>query len=125
MTSRVHEFQAREGGAFRVSLTYDAPSAVGKTEGRTDTYHGRFVELSPGERIVESIEFESDDPGLQGEMTVTTTLADAGDGTDVLLVHEGLPRAVAPVDNETGTRMALAKLAALVESQPASRNTSS
>lgn len=27
MTAHVREFDAREGGAFRVSLTYDAPSA--------------------------------------------------------------------------------------------------
>lgn len=40
MTSAVHEFDAREGGSFRVSLTYDAPEATGKTTAHTDTYHG-------------------------------------------------------------------------------------
>ena len=29
MTSQVHEFDPREGGAFRVSLTYDAPGKGG------------------------------------------------------------------------------------------------
>ena len=28
MSSHVHEFDAREGGAFRISLTYDAPSPL-------------------------------------------------------------------------------------------------
>lgn len=27
MTALVHEFDAREGGAFRVSLTYDQPAS--------------------------------------------------------------------------------------------------
>ena len=61
------------------------------------------------------VEFETTDPALRGEMTITTTLVDADGGTDVLVVHEGLPRGVPTADNETGTRMALAKLAALVE----------
>ena len=48
-------------------------------------------------------------------MTMTTTLTEAGDGTDVVIEHEGLPSGVAPADNELGTRMALANLARLVE----------
>ncbi|MGI5207055.1 SRPBCC domain-containing protein [Spirillospora sp. CA-108201] len=115
MTSEVHEFDGREGGAFRISLTYEAPTGTGKSSARTDTYHGRFVELVPGERVVEVFAFETDDPALQGEMTMTTTLTEAGGGTDVLIVHEGLPDIVPAADNETGTRMALANLAAFVE----------
>jgi hypothetical protein len=48
-------------------------------------------------------------------MTMTTTLTDAYGGTDVLVEHEGVPDKVPPADNETGTRMALAKLAKLTE----------
>jgi uncharacterized protein YndB with AHSA1/START domain len=115
MTSHVHAFDPREGGAFRISLTYDEPTATGKTTAHTDTYHGRFVTLVPGERVVEVMEFETADPAMRGEMRVTFTLSDAGDGTDVLAVHDDLPPGVAPADNETGWRMALDKLAALVE----------
>ena len=115
MTSHVHEFEGREGGRFRVSLTYDAPTEVGKTTAHTDTYHGRFVKLVPNERVVEVLEFETSDPAMRGEMTTTITLADADGGTELLAVHDGLPPGLSPVDNETGWRMALAKLAALVE----------
>lgn len=31
MTSQVHRFDAREGGEFEISLTYDDPAAVGKS----------------------------------------------------------------------------------------------
>lgn len=115
MTCHVHEFDAREGGSFRISLTYDVPTATGKTTAHTDTYHGRFVKLVPNEQVVEVDEFETTDPALQGEMTITITLADAEGGTDVLGVHQGLPSGASAADNEIGWRMALDKLAALVE----------
>jgi uncharacterized protein YndB with AHSA1/START domain len=115
MTCQVHAFEAREGGVFRISLTYEGPTGSGKTTARTDTYHGRFVKLVPHEQIVEVDEFETDDPALRGEMTITITLADTTGGTALLAVHDGLPPGVSPADNETGWRMALAKLAALAE----------
>ena len=115
MTSVVHEFEAREGGSIRVSLTYNTPTGTGKTTAHTDTYRGYFAELVPNERIVEVDEFETTDPALRGEMRITIMLVDANGGTDLLAVHEGLPRGVSEADNETGWRMSLAKLAALVE----------
>jgi uncharacterized protein YndB with AHSA1/START domain len=115
MTSHVHAFDPREGGAFRISLTYDAPTGTGKTTAHTDTYHGRFIELVPDEKVVEVVEFETADPALQGEMTITISLADAEGGTEVLAVHDRLPPGLSPADNEAGWRSSLAKLAALVE----------
>ncbi|MEU2744874.1 SRPBCC domain-containing protein [Streptomyces collinus] len=121
MSGEVHEFDAREGGRFRVSLTYEAPDASGKSAAHTDTYHGRFARLVPDEQVVEVLEFEAVDPALRGAMTLTTTLTDArGGGTDVLMVHEGIPDAVPAADNETGTRMALANLARFVEADGSS-----
>jgi uncharacterized protein YndB with AHSA1/START domain len=58
MTSLVHEFDPRVGGKFRISLTYDDPGALGKTSTHTDTYHGRFAQLVPDERVVEASSFE-------------------------------------------------------------------
>ena len=117
MTSRVHAFEPREGGTFRVSLTYESPTAAGKTTAHTDTYHGRFAKLVPNEEVVEVIEFETDDPSLRGEMTIRWTLRDADRGTELRAVHEHLPAGVSPTDNELGWRMSLDKLAALVETK--------
>jgi uncharacterized protein YndB with AHSA1/START domain len=115
MTSHVHAFDAREGGSFRISLTYDAPTGTGKTTAHTDTYHGRFVKLVPDEQVVEVVEFETTDPSLRGEMMITIALVDTDGGTDVLAVHDGLPPGLSAADNEAGWRSSLTKLGALVE----------
>jgi uncharacterized protein YndB with AHSA1/START domain len=115
MTSQVHEFDPREGGSFRISLRYDAPTGTGKTTAHTDTHHGRFVKLVPDQEVVQAVEFETEDPALRGEMTIRYTLADAGGGTDIVGLHEGLPSGVSVADNQAGWRSSLAKLAALVE----------
>jgi uncharacterized protein YndB with AHSA1/START domain len=115
MTSHMHAFDAREGGSFRISLTYDEPTGTGKTTAQTDTFHGRFVKLVPDEQVVETVEFETSDPAMRGEMTITITLADADGGTDLLAVHDGLPPGLSSADNELGWQLSLAKLAALVE----------
>jgi uncharacterized protein YndB with AHSA1/START domain len=115
MSSHVHAFDPREGGAFRISLTYDAPTGTGKTTAHTDTYHGRFVTLVPNEQVVEVVEFETEDPALQGEMTITMTLTDADGGTEISAVHDRLPPGLSSADNEVGWQSSLAKLAALVE----------
>ena len=114
MTSTVHGFDAREGGAFRITLTYDAPAGTGKTTPQSDTYHGRFVELVPDARVVQVIEFETDDPAMRGEMRVTLVLADAEGGTLVSALHEDLPPGLSPDDNELGWRHSLGKLARLL-----------
>src|SRR5688572_4415452 len=115
MTSHVHSFEASEGGYFRISLTYDAPGAAGKTTEHSDTYHGRFVELVPDAKVVQLVEFETPDPSLQGEMRITYELLQANGATEVTGTHEGLPGGVARADNEEGWRMSLGKLKALVE----------
>jgi len=116
MTCRVLEFDGREGGSFRIALSYDAPGHAGKTSEHTDIYRGRFEKLVPDEKIVEVDEFETKDPAFQGEMRITYTLVDAADGTDLVATHAGLPRGVSIADNDAGWNMALTRLAELLES---------
>jgi uncharacterized protein YndB with AHSA1/START domain len=74
------------------------------------------MKLVMDEQVVEAVEFETTDPELHGEITITISLADAAaGGTDVLAVHDAIPPGVSIADNEAGWREALGKLAALVE----------
>src|SRR5262245_27599930 len=117
MRVQVHTFEPREGGKFRISLMYQNPgdSQRGKTAADTDTYHGRFVQLVPDEKIVEIIEFESTEPGFAGEMAMSVLLADVEGGTEVSLLYDNVPTGIRPEDNEAGSQQSLQKLAALVE----------
>lgn len=65
MSARVEVFDAREGGRFRLVLVYSEPGA-GKSAADSDIVEGRFVALVPGARVVQDIDFVSDDPALPG-----------------------------------------------------------
>lgn len=114
MSLETHEFDPREGGRIRISLTYRDVAGTGKSTLHTDTYHGTFVRLIPDELIVERDEFETDDPAFAGSMTIMITLKDVDGGTELVATHEGVPSGVSLADNVTGWNMSLAKLAALV-----------
>jgi uncharacterized protein YndB with AHSA1/START domain len=113
MTGVVHDFEAREGGRFSMSLMYpeSETSARGKTDARTDTFQGRFVKLVPNEQIVWAVVFESGDPSFAGEMTITTTLKPVERGTEVTMRCDDIPAGVRLEDNELGSRLTLDQLA--------------
>lgn len=113
----LHAFEPRVGGIVRMSLVYADPSAGpgGKSSADTDTFHGRIVGLVPMRRLALRTEFESEQPGMAGAMVVAFELDDAAEGTLVTCVCEGVPEGILLEDNETGSRLSLDNLAALVE----------
>ncbi|MFP3920419.1 MAG: SRPBCC family protein [Dichotomicrobium sp.] len=117
MKGRVDAFDATEGGAFRITLMYESQEHVapGKTSDHADVVRGRFVELVPGERIVQQVEFESANPAFAGIMTITWRLAAVAEGTDVTVLCENVPEGIRREDHETGLRSSLANLAAFTE----------
>jgi uncharacterized protein YndB with AHSA1/START domain len=116
MTARVLEFDPRVGGGYRVTLTYDdASDHPGKSTADSDVIRGRFEELLPDERIVETVVFESHDPRFAGEMTITTTLSPVTGGTKVSFVAENVPPGISEADHKAGMAASLKNLADLVE----------
>lgn len=113
MTGHIYEFDARPGGAYRMALTYhgkDHPNA-GKTSDDTDVVQGRFVELIPNERIVQLVNFESEDPAFAGEMRMTWRLSPAAGGTEVSIICENVPEGARKEDHDAGLRSTLENLA--------------
>jgi uncharacterized protein YndB with AHSA1/START domain len=113
MTGKIHEFDARVGGGYRMSLFYPPSERAfrGKTSDREDMVTVRFMELAPARRIVETVSFHTTDPALFGEMTVVWTFEEVSGGTDVTVVCENLPPGVRAEDNELGSRLSLEQLA--------------
>ena len=100
MAGVVHRFAPREGARFRISLTYQgAEHLPGKTPEDTDTMEGRFAKLVPYEKIVEVVEFESEDATFAGEMRLIASFVDAVGGTEVTMVCEDIPSGIRPEDN--------------------------
>jgi uncharacterized protein YndB with AHSA1/START domain len=114
MKGRLHEFDPREGGTYRMVLTYDH-SAPGKTFEHSDVVRGRFLELVPDERMVQSVEFESEDPAFAGAMRMTWTLAAVPGGTEVTILCANVPEGIRQEDHDAGLRSTLENLAAFTE----------
>jgi uncharacterized protein YndB with AHSA1/START domain len=112
MTGTMHAFDARVGGGYEMSLFYapDEQSFQGKTAEMEDRVVVRFDELTPPERIVETVIFVSDDPAFAGEITLTISLAEVPDGTEVTMLFENLPPGLRPEDNQAGADISLGQL---------------
>jgi len=117
MKGHIFELDARVGGAYRMSLTYLGTdhSTQGKTSEHTDVIKGRFLEFAPDERIVQLVEFQSDDPAFAGEMIMTWTLAAVPEGTAVTIVCENVPEGIGKEDHDVGLRFSLENLADYIE----------
>lgn len=115
MRMEIAAFDAREGGIFRMALTYDDPTACGKTSAHSDVVEGRFHELVPNERVVEIVTFSSDDPVFAGEMSITTSLSPVPDGTEVTIRCDNVPHGISAEDHQAGLASTLANLAAFIE----------
>jgi len=116
MTATLERFDARPGGSYRMALTYTEPAATsGKTTRDSDVVEVRFVELVPGERIVQAVDFVADDPAVAGTMTMTWQLTAVGDGTRVEIRADDVPSGITAEDHAAGMASSLANLAAYLE----------
>jgi len=114
MTGRFERFDPRPGGSYRLVLTYLEP-AQGKATADTDVVEARFVELVPGVRVVQAVDFESDDASFDGTMTMTWSVTAVDGGTRVDIVAEDVPDGISAEDHAAGMASSLANLAAFVE----------
>jgi uncharacterized protein YndB with AHSA1/START domain len=100
-----------------MSLTYVGTehSTEGKTSEYADVVKGRFLEFATNERIVQLVEFESEDPVFAGEMIMTWTLAAVPEGTRVTIVCEDVPEGIRKEDHDVGLSSTLENLAVYTE----------
>ena len=105
-TGKVHQMDARVGGRYRMSF-----SNFGT--GKSHSFGGTYVELTPHERIRYTDKF--DDPNLPGEMQVAITFRKVVCGTELEIVQAGLPAAIPVEFCYLGWQESLSLLAHLVE----------
>ncbi|NIJ19540.1 uncharacterized protein YndB with AHSA1/START domain [Sphingomonas naasensis] len=115
MTGRFEAFDARPGGRYRMILRYLDADEAGKSGGGEDVIEGRFVALEPGERVVQSADFESNDPAFAGTMIMEWVLRDLPGGTEVAIECRDVPAGISAEDHAAGLASSLENLAALLE----------
>ncbi|MDQ8703951.1 SRPBCC family protein [Streptomyces sp. LHD-70] len=119
MSGRIEHWDPRPGGGFRMVLTYlDASGSpgrpAGKTTAATDVADIAFADLVPPERVVQRVEFTSDDPSYAGTMTMTWECVEAAGGTEVTVTATDVPPGIERADHEAGIASSLAQLARFV-----------
>lgn len=103
MTGRFEHFDACPGGSYRLVLTYaDASTAPGKSSADTDVVDVRFVELEPGVRVVQAVDFVSDDPDFAGTMTMTWSVTATDSGSMAQLRADDVPTGISADDHADG-----------------------
>jgi len=111
-TQRVHRQGAshgRQGGRRLQDVVHQF------TTGKSHTFSGTYVELQPGERLRYTDQF--DHPNLPGQMVTTVLLANVSCGTELKVVHEGIPGAIPVEACYLGWQESLALLAGMVEAE--------
>src|SRR6186997_1945372 len=107
-TGKVHSMDARVGGSYKMSFTNFGT-------GKSHSFGGTYVELTPHERIVHTDKF--DDPNLPGEMRTTITFKKVSCGTELSIVQEGVPDVIPPEACYLGWQESLTLLTKLVEAE--------
>jgi uncharacterized protein YndB with AHSA1/START domain len=111
MTGRFEHYDAIPGGGYRLVLTYAAEDAsAGKSTADSDVVEAQFVELEPGVRVVQAVEFESEDPAYAGTMTMTWSLQPVEAGTRVEIRAEDVPPGISAEDHAAGLESSLRNL---------------
>ena len=116
MTARFERFEPWPGGSYRLVLTYDdASAAPGKSTADADIVDARYVALVPGARVVQAVDFASDDPAFAGTMTMSWEVRAVDGGTRVDITADDVPDGIAAEDHAAGLASSLANLADYVE----------
>ncbi len=112
MSGRFERFDPRTGGSYRLVLTYTEVSASrGKTTADSDIVEARFLDLLPGVRVVQAVDFVSDDPAYAGTMIMTWEVTAVDGGTRVDITADDVPDGISPDDHAAGLASSLAHLA--------------
>jgi len=116
MHGSFERFDARPGGSYRMILTYaDASTAPGKATADSDIVEARFVDIVPGVRVVQAVDFVSDDPAYAGTMTMTWEVTAVDGGARVDIRADDVPDGVSAENHAAGLTSSLAKLAAYLD----------
>jgi uncharacterized protein YndB with AHSA1/START domain len=116
MTGRFEHVDLRPGGSYRLVLTYPPEAAAhAKSTDDTDVVDVRIVDVMPDDRVVQAVDFDSEDPSFAGTMTMTWQVRDEHGRTRVEIVATDVPAGIDEQDHADGLASSLENLARFVE----------
>jgi uncharacterized protein YndB with AHSA1/START domain len=116
MTARFERFDPTPGGSYRLVLTYANPSdSGGKSSTDSDIVEARYVDIVGNDRVVQAVDFVSDDPAFAGTMTMTWAVRAVEGGTRVEITADDVPEGISADDHSAGLTSTLENLARYLE----------
>ena len=117
MTARFEQFNAAPGGSYRLILTYTDPAdARGKSSADSDIVEARYVDIAVNDRVVQAVDFVSDDAVFAGTMIMTWVVHAIDGGTRVEITADDVPDGISADDHAAGLASSLENLAGYLES---------
>ena len=98
-------------------LTYDdPPGAAAKSSADSDIVEARFVDIVRNDRVVQAVDFVSNDPAYSGTMTMTWAVYATDDGTLVEFTADDVPDGISAEDHSAGMTSSLENLSSFLSS---------
>lgn len=117
MSATFERFDPTPGGSYRLVLTYGDPTTSrGKASADSDIVETRYVDIVPNDRVVQAVDFVSEDPAFAGTMTMTWTVRTVDGGTRVEITADDVPDGISADDHAAGLTSSLDNLARYVGS---------
>jgi uncharacterized protein YndB with AHSA1/START domain len=117
MTATFERFDPTPGGSYRLVLTYADPTAArGKSSADSDIVEARYVDIVPNDRVIQAVDFVSDDPSFAGTMTMTWAVRAVDGRSRVEITADNVPDGISADDHAAGLTSSLDNLARYVES---------
>jgi len=118
MTARFEHFNAKPGGSYRLVLTYADPTdARGKSSSDSDVVEAQYADIASNDRVVQAVDFVSEDPAFAGTMIMTWFVQPVDGGTRVEIIADGVPDGISADDHAAGLASSLDNLAGYLEPQ--------
>lgn len=110
MSGEFSWFDARPGGGYKLTLSYDDKLTRGKSAENTDVVEVRFTAVEAPRYLIEEADFVSDDPDLAGTMTMTWSLEPVDRQTLVTITATDVPDGISSEEHATAFASTLGNL---------------
>ncbi|MGP6174944.1 SRPBCC domain-containing protein [Corynebacterium sp. A21] len=90
-------------------------AAPAKTTADSDVVDARFIQLIPGQKVVQDINFRSEDPAFAGTMTMIWEISPVAGGSLLTISARNVPAGISAAEHQAGLASSLDNLAGYLQ----------